>query len=102
MNRLERLKIRRDSLKGGKRTYKGIKYPSIPISSSDAYIIAKVGDRLDTMAYDFYKDSRLWWIISRANPNKIKRDSFFINPGLRIRIPIDINRIKDEYENLNF
>ena len=54
------------------------------------------------MAYDFYKDSRLWWIISRANPNKIKRDSFFINPGLRIRIPIDIDRIKDEYEKLNF
>ena len=26
------------------------------------------GDRVDTIANDFYGDARLWWIIANANP----------------------------------
>lgn len=27
------------------------------------------GDRLDTLARDFYDDGRLWWVIHEANPD---------------------------------
>lgn len=85
----------------GKRVYKNIEYPSIPMSPDDIYIISKSTDRLDLLANDYYNDSGLWWIISRANPNKVSRDSFFIRPGLQIRIPRDVEAIYNAFENLN-
>ena len=83
------------------RYYKNIEYPIIPLDIDDVYIISKVGDRLDNMAFDYYQDPDLWWIISRANPDKITRDSFFITPGLQIRIPSDKQSILKKYEKLN-
>jgi nucleoid-associated protein YgaU len=83
------------------RTYKNIEYPSIPVDISDVYIISRYGDRLDSMAFDFYQDSNLWWVISRANPEKISRDSFFITPGKQIRIPQNINHILEKYRKIN-
>ena len=83
------------------RYYKNIEYPSIPVDITDVYIISRYGDRLDSMAFDFYNDSELWWIISRANPEKISRDSFFITPGKQIRIPQNINSILEKYKKLN-
>ena len=100
MDRLKFILKKRDLL-NQKRYYKNIEYPSVPIKSTDVYFISKVGDRLDIIAFDFYGDSRLWWIISKANPDVIRRDSFFINPGVRVRVPIDIQDIKGEYQNLN-
>ena len=100
MDRLKFIEKKRDLLTR-KRYYKNIEYPSVPIKPTDIYFIAKTGDRLDTIAFDFYGDSRLWWVVSRANPDVIKRDSFFITPGLRVRVPIDIQDIKEEYEDLN-
>ena len=100
MDRLKFITKKRDLLTQ-KRYYKNIEYPSIPIKPTDVYFISKVGDRLDNIAFDFYGDSRLWWVINRANPDVIRRDSFFINPGVRVRIPVDIQDIKGKYENLN-
>ena len=51
----------------GKRYYKSIKYPEIPILDEDLYIISIVGDRVDNLARQYYGDSNLWWIISSAN-----------------------------------
>tara|TARA_R110000737_G_C14532863_1_gene477542 strand:+ start:390 stop:692 length:303 start_codon:yes stop_codon:yes gene_type:complete len=81
--------------------YKNIKYPEVPLSSSDIYIITRVGDRLDSLANQFYNDVHLWWIISISNLNKIKRDSFFIKPGLQIRIPQNKESIIENYKKLN-
>ena len=99
-NRLQNIKIKRDKVLQ-KTYYKNIEYPSCPISPKDTYIISKIGDRLDLLAYDFYKDVRLWWIISKANPNKCKRDSFVIDPGLQKRIPNDIRSIYKKFNELN-
>ena len=85
----------------GKLVYKNIEYPDIPIQTSDIYIISKSTDRLDLLASDYYNDSKLWWVISRANPDKISKDSFFIRPGLQIRIPRDVEAIYSAFENLN-
>jgi len=84
-----------------KQYYKRAKYPTINPSSSDIYIITSVGDRLDTLAYQFYKNSQLWWIISISNPNIVRRDSYHLKPGLQIRIPTNTDRILDSFERLN-
>ena len=94
INRLSYIKTTTN--KDRTRYYNSIKYPKIPLSISDIYVITTEGDRLDKIANQFYKDSDLWWIISKANPNKISRDSFFIKSGLQIRIPTNIN---DVYSN---
>ena len=50
----------------------------------------------------YYQNPDLWWIITKANPNKIKRDSFFMPIGIQIRIPINIEDITSDFEKLNF
>ena len=100
-NRLRDIKINRD-ITTQNRFYKNIEYPEIPIHADDNYIISKSTDRLDLLASDYYNDSQLWWVISKANPDKIKRDSFFMSIGIQIRIPINIEDIISDFEDLNF
>ena len=66
--------------------YKGKFYPNVPLSESDVYVITTVGDRLDNLAYSYYRDSTLWWIIAMANNNATKGSMFPI-PGTQLRIP---------------
>tara|TARA_B100001063_G_C16713596_1_gene529430 strand:+ start:336 stop:644 length:309 start_codon:yes stop_codon:yes gene_type:complete len=99
-SRLRKIKINRDQTTQN-RYYKNIEYPEIPVSSNDIYIISKATDRLDLLANDYYGDVRYWWVISKANPDKVKRDSFFINPGLQIRIPSNVENIYNNFLNLN-
>ena len=84
-----------------KRYYKNLKYPEIPLSSNDLYVITTSGDRLDSLANEFFNDVDLWWIITIANPDVIRRDSFVLTPGVEIRIPDDIQGIIEEFEALN-
>ena len=85
----------------GKRYYKSIKYPEIPILDEDLYIISIVGDRVDNLARQYYGDSNLWWIISSANSEIIKGGSFVIKPGLEIRIPSNQINVLEDYNTLN-
>ena len=98
-SRLVNIKKRRKE--DDKLYYKNLEYPSIPVSADDLYIISKSTDRLDLLANDYYGDSNAWWIIVKANPDKIKRDSFFLNPGLQIRIPMNIREIYDNFDKIN-
>ena len=86
---------------GGKKYYKNVKYPEVPPSINDIYLITSIGDRLDLLAHEYYGDSDLWWIISIANPNVVRRDSWNLLPALEIRIPRDYESIIDEFEELN-
>jgi hypothetical protein len=63
------------------------RYPNIPLSIDDAYIITQYGDRLDNLAYQFYQDSSYWWIISAANPD-LPKDSLYPPLGYQLRIPV--------------
>ena len=84
-----------------KKYYKPLRYPEIPLSTGDIYAITTVGDRLDNLAHQFYKDVDLWWIISIANAGIIRRDSINLKSGLEIRIPTDISSIIKQFEVLN-
>jgi hypothetical protein len=97
-NRISYLKQRRI---GTKKYFKSIKYPEIPLSINDLYVSTIYGDRLDLLAHQYYKDVDLWWVISIANSDIIRRDSLFLGEGLEIRIPADIQEILLDFEQLN-
>ena len=86
---------------GGKRSYKHIIYPHIPLNINDIYVITTIGDRLDLLANQFYNDVRLWWVIAIANRDIIKRDSYSLKTGLEIRIPTNIDTILRNFEKVN-
>ena len=51
-------------------TYLGTTYyPVIPYDENDIYVYTVQGDRLDNIAFQYYRDSSLYWIISIANSN---------------------------------
>ena len=82
------------------QVYKNTKYPEIPLSSNDIYVYTTVGDSLDSLALIYYKDSSLWWIISSANPD-LPSDTIYPEPGIQLRIPLDINQILSLFESIN-
>ena len=98
-NRTKEIDIKRSSEL--KRYYKPLKYPDISLSKNDLYIKTVIGDRLDSLANQFYNDVRLWWIIANANVGIIRRDSFALENNLQIRIPRDIEKIIGDFEDLN-
>lgn len=80
--------------------YKAKKYPPIPPSPSDIYVVTTQGDRLDLLAYTYYKDASLWWVIPMANDN-ITLGSMFPEPGIQLRIPTDLNAVLTLFEQAN-
>ena len=84
----------------GKPYIKGKMYPNIPLSESDVYVITTIGDRLDLLAYSYYNDVDLWWVISAANNNATKGSMFPI-PGTQLRIPTDLNNVLNIFDQFN-
>jgi hypothetical protein len=74
-------------------------YPEIAPTDNDYYVITTVDDRLDLLAYDFYQDSSLWWIISSANA--LPGDSIYPPVGVQLRIPTNIQSILNTYNKVN-
>jgi len=72
-------------LKDGREVYRTRIYPNIPLSDSDMYIVTQTGDRLDTLAYQYYDDASLWWIIATAN--NLHDAPFAFEDGTILRIP---------------
>jgi len=84
----------------GKPYWKGKSYPNIPVSESDAYVITSSEDRLDLLAYRYYNDATLWWIIAMANNNSTK-GLMYPEPGTQLRIPTDLNAVMALFNNFN-
>lgn len=99
MNRYKFSKVKKDRL--GTRYFRNVVYPSIPETLDDIYVETEYGDRVDVLSYQFYGDPSLWWIITTANPGKLRRDSYVCSPGLQIRIPLDPSPIIEEFERIN-
>lgn len=98
MNRYKDIPITKDL--EGTRMYKTVKYPEIPRSNNDIYVITTDGDRYDVMANNYYNDSSLWWVISIANA---QYSQYSISPpvGIQLRIPSNLNSILFAYNQLN-
>tara|TARA_Y100000361_G_C11099204_1_gene310909 strand:+ start:83 stop:436 length:354 start_codon:yes stop_codon:yes gene_type:complete len=98
MNRYSNIRTIRNSQ--GKRYYPIVKYPDIPLSPDDAYIICNSTDRYDKLAQDYYGDSSLWWIISIAN-NASPQNSLFPPLESYVRIPGNYVDILANFNTLN-
>lgn len=82
-------------LKDGREVYKSKIYPNIPLKDTDIYIVTQTGDRLDTLANQFYGDSSLYWIILTAN--NIHDAPFAFEDGTILRIPKDYLEIINDF-----
>jgi len=98
MNRYQNIpKIKID----GKEVYATSRYPEVPLSPDDIYVYTTQGDRFDTLAQQFYKDSSLWWVISIANTDKVNQNDLIIPPGLQIRIPANYSNVISDFNSIN-
>jgi len=79
---------------------KGKQYPNIPLSENDVYVITTIGDRLDSLAYSYYRDVNMWWVISAAN-NNVTKGSMFPVPGTQLRIPTDLSSVLRLFNQFN-
>jgi phage tail protein X len=101
MGRYQDIKVLRDSdVLKGVRYYATVKYPEIPLSPNDIYVLTNEGDRLDLLAQQYYGDVNLYWIISIAN-NNLQQNSLLLPPGSQIIIPQDLSAIISAFRNLN-
>jgi len=98
MDRYRNIPIRRDL--EGTRLYKTVKYPIIPRSINDLYVITTDGDRYDRLAQQYYNDSSLWWVVSAANA-EYTQNSLFPPVGIQLRIPGNLSSILSAYSALN-
>ena len=83
----------RYSNNGSRKTFDGITvyrakiYPDIPVSNYDLYVMSESGDRLDSLANQYYRDPTLWWIIASAN--NIHTAPIGFKDGTILRIPVN-------------
>jgi hypothetical protein len=82
------------------RYYAESKYPEIPLSENDIWVITTYGDRYDLLAQQYYGDKSLWWVIPSAN-NSLTKNSLYPPIGEQLRIPTNINNILFEYKDIN-
>ncbi len=74
-------------------------HPAIARDNTDLFIRTRAGDRLDNLAYEFYEDVTLWWII--ANANNLGKGTFAVPPGTKLRIPLRVADIINEFTDYN-
>ena len=94
MERYNNNKKRKDK-NDSRAYYTSIIYPKPERSVDDIYIRARMGDRLDHLAFEYYNDVTLWWIIAEANG--IGKGTLAIPIGKQIRIPMNTDDIINEF-----
>lgn len=97
MNRYSKTNIRIN--KDNIRYRRNVIFPEIPETLDDLYVITSAGDRYDSLALTYYKDPGLWWLIAGANNSQ--KDSLVVEPGVQLRIPMNISEVLRLYNDLN-
>lgn len=82
-------------LKDGRIVYRSRINSNIPKSDKDIYIVTQSGDRLDTLAHQFYGDASLWWVIASAN--NIHDSGFAVADGTTLRLPENYREISTNF-----
>jgi len=93
MSRYENNPIKK--LKDGREVYRSKIYTDIPLRNDDVYVVTQTGDRLDLLAYEYYRDQSLWWIIASAN--NIHNAQLGIREGTILRIPQNYIQIQSNF-----
>lgn len=82
-------KISNEIKEDGIKRYATAPYPFIPYRDTDIYIIGRSRMRLDNLAFEYYQDPELWWVI--AEVNNIGKGTLSVPVNKRIRIPYPIS-----------
>ena len=97
---MDRYQFQRPKVKKDKKRIQGQTiYPAILPRVTDLYIVVRDGQRMDTLANEYYGNPSMWWIIAQAN--NITGGTLFLKPGSSIRIPKDLASIQRELEKAN-
>jgi hypothetical protein len=83
----------------GKRVYKSLLYPVIPVAYNDIYVITNEVSTFDALANKYYKDPTLWWILAQAN--NLGNGRLSVPAGIQLRIPQNIYNIIGDFKLLN-
>ena len=84
----------------GRQVYKSTTYPVIAPQDSDVIIITDETMHLDSLAYKYYGDTSLWFIIALANSG-LGTGRLSVPVGITLRIPTNINYILNQFKLLN-
>jgi hypothetical protein len=83
----------------GKQVYNTLLMAPIPFSQDDIYIITNDSMYLDQLAYTYYNDPSLWWIIAQAN--NIGKGRLSVESGLQLRIPKNPTNVLNNLKTAN-
>lgn len=73
------------------KTDSGVRYfdtvipTPVELRGNEILYETKIGDRWDLLAYQYYRNASLWYIIAKANNGL--NGSIFIKPGTTVIIP---------------
>ncbi len=96
MTRYTNTNITNDS--NGKRRQRTTIIPVPAASATDVYIQTTSIERLDLLAYKFYGDSALWYVIASAN--SLGKGSLIVPINSLLRIP-DMTNIQTQIQTVN-
>ena len=97
MNRYRFTKIRKEE--DGLQYRSITEYPVVTPKNSDRVYYTKQGERWDNIAYKFYEDTSLWWIIARANSPY--SGQLAPKVGSKVIVPKEIGDILSDFEIMN-
>lgn len=83
----------------GKKVHLTTEFPIIKASDTDIVVISNEADYLDALAFKYYGDPTLWFIIALAN--NLGKARMSVPPGLQLRIPSNVNDILVNFNSLN-
>jgi hypothetical protein len=78
----------------GKEVYRTTIMRTIPQNPLDITIATETGDRLDTLATQFYQNPNLWWVIAAAN--NIHTAPIGFKDGTILRIPVNYQDVVNQ------
>jgi hypothetical protein len=73
--------------------------PDVERSPEDTIITTESGQRLDRLAFRFYNDAKLWWVIAAAN--NLGRGDWSVPEGIQLRIPQNLSQVSREITSIN-
>lgn len=73
--------------------------PDIERRPEDTIITTESGQRLDRLAFRFYDDAKLWWVIAAAN--NLGRGDWSVPEGIQLRIPQNLSQVSREITSIN-
>lgn len=84
---------------GGVSFYETQILPDIDRQPEDIIITVDNPDRLDRIAFRYYDDAKLWWVLAAAN--NLGRGDWSVPAGTRLRIPQNLSSILNETRDIN-